>query len=238
MKNKILPGFLVLITVLSSCTITKREHLKGYHVDWKKKEKQAQTITYRPNLEKANLLSKSEEIHEASFHEVPAFVTASSEIDLSPRTTPEVIQNVSEDPSNTKDVRQSSPNSLKQIAQEIKAKKKHFKKPAADANTILNTIFSFVSFGMGILSMIFSIWAIVGMVMTIVTGLFITGGVPALMALLFGLSAFIIALIFAKRGADSGKFAPFLKMGKLFGLVGMIVGAVTLIMTIIFAVIF
>jgi hypothetical protein len=238
MKSKILPVILVLTTVLSSCTITKREHLKGYHVDWNKKEKQTQSVTYKSTSEKANLSSKSEDLQEASTRKIQAFAATSSEIDLSPRTTPEVVQNLSEVPSNTMDVAQASPISLKQIAQEIKAKKKHFKKPAADANTILNTIFSFVSFGMGILSMVFSIWAIVGMVMTIVTGLFATGGVPALMALLFGLSAFIIALIFAKKGADSGRFAPFLNMGKIFGLVGMIVGAITLIMTIIFAVIF
>ena len=188
MKNKILPGILVLTTVLSSCTITKREHLEGYHVDWNKKEKQTQSVTYNSTSEKVNLSSKSEDLQEASTREIQAFAATSSESDLSPRTTPEVVQNLSEVPSNTMDVAKASPISLKQIAQEIKAKKKHFKKPAADANTILNTIFSFVSFGMGILSMVFSIWAIVGMVMTIVTGLFATGGVPALMALLFDLS--------------------------------------------------
>jgi hypothetical protein len=238
MKNKILLGILGLSTVLSSCTITKREHLKGYHVEWNKKEKQVQTLSNKPNSESVNPTSIPEKVQEASSQEIPSFATTSAEIDLAPRTATEVFSGKNEDPSNTREVESSSPKSLKQIAQEIKAKKKNFKKPAADADEVLNTVFSFVSFGLGILSLVFSVWAIVGMVMTIVTGLFATGGVPALMALLFGLSAFIIALIFAKRGADSGKFSAFLKMGKLFGLIGMIVGAVTLIMTIIFAVIF
>lgn len=238
MKNKFLLGVLGLSTVLSSCTITKREHLKGYHVEWNKKEKQAQTFAYKPSSENVNPTSIPEEVQEASSQEIPTFATTGAEINLAPRTTTEVFSEKNEDPSKAPMVEGSNQKSLKQIAQEIKANKKDFKKPTADADEVLNTVFSFVSFGLGILSLVFSIWAIAGMVMTIVTGLFATGGVPALMALLFGLSAFIIALIFAKRGADSGKFSAFLKMGKLFGLIGMIVGAVTLIMTIIFAVIF
>jgi hypothetical protein len=238
MKSKILLGILGLSTVLSSCTITKREHLKGYHVDWNKKEKQSQTFINKPNSVKATLTLNPELIQEVPSLEIPAFASANLEIDQDPKTVSEAYTIAHDAKPNTSNVETASPKSLKQIAQEVKLQKKNFKKPAADADEVLNTVFSFVSFGLGILSLVFSVWAMVGMVMTIVTGLFLTGGVPALMALLFGLSAFIIALIFAKRGADSGKFGAFLKMGTIFGLIGMIVGAVTLIMTIIFAVIF
>jgi hypothetical protein len=50
MKSGLL-SILFLLTILFSCTVTKREHLSGYHVEWRKRMPKTETDNPRKNQE-------------------------------------------------------------------------------------------------------------------------------------------------------------------------------------------
>lgn len=235
-----------LLMMFSSCTIQKREYLKGFSVNWhsskSKNEKQLKQIE-SADMDDSKKISNTES-QESNLGETPA--TDSKIPELHPDSKFMASKNTEVNPlilapienhmiTESKSIT-NTPVRFNEVVRKVDEHKRQQKR--ADDAEVLNIIMAIVVFVFGVLALISVIWGLAGIVGTIAGGLFWPMGSPAISALVLGLVAYLLGQIFDKKGADSGDFGVFLRLGRLFGLIGMIGGAVLLVLGLLFAAIF